>query len=112
MKKILSLVICLITMISCSTSYCIGDITTFNTNGDTLKVYKDITLQDNNLKRLNVNKPFGINFYDKTTNNWIVISASTPYTIKYNVKQVKFSDYNTHSKYIKAVKELNNELKY
>ena len=65
----------------------VGTITTFKSNGDTLNHYTNVIIQtDDNISPLNnIFKKHGLNFFDKTTNKYIIIPYSMPYIIEYVV---------------------------
>lgn len=79
MKKLFYLLIVAFTLASCDTYKTIGNIITYNANGDIVKEYENITIDES------IHKGFGLNFFDGE--NMIIVSNSTPYTITYqNVK--------------------------
>ena len=85
MKKILFLFLYMTICYSCNTvkplSY-IGSITTFTANGEILKKYNNVTID-------NIYKNVGLNFYDKSINRFIIIGNSVPYIIEYESKNNK-----------------------
>lgn len=66
-----------------------GNITTYNANGSVLKSWKNVVIQsevnygDGTKDEKNVFKTFGVNFYDNTSGNFVVIGNSVPYIIEY-----------------------------
>lgn len=73
-----------------------GSITVFNAScNDVIRKYNDIVIEevtqvfDNNgnllyTKNDNALKSFGLNFYDKEKDNFVLISSAIPYIIEYN----------------------------
>ena len=76
---------CLQSCVSVTTTKLIGDITTYTQDGKEIKTWKDVTIQENVLdtNTESVFKMWGLNFYDKETDQFIIISNAVPYIIQY-----------------------------
>jgi hypothetical protein len=100
MKKICIFVLMVLSIASCSTFTKVttleGSITVFNAScNDVIRKYNNIVIEevtqvfDNNgnllyTKNDNALKSFGLNFYDKEKDNFVLISSTIPYIIEYN----------------------------
>ena len=99
MKKICIFVLMVLSIASCSTYTKVttleGSITVFNAScNDIIRKYNNIVIEevtqvfDNNgnllyTKNDNALKSFGLNFYDKEKDNFVLISSAIPYIIEY-----------------------------
>ena len=101
LNNIIILIIWIIGLQSCVTTKLIGNITTYTHDGKEIKTWKDVTIQeetfDNNTK--SALKSWGLNFYDKETDKFIIISNAVPYTIEYKAKHSSTSSKNEERKY-------------
>ena len=81
--------ICIICLQSCTTTKLVGDITTYTQNGEEVKTWKDVTIQEQvvDTKTQSAFKMWGLNFYDKETDQFIIISNAVPYVIKYKAQK-------------------------
>ena len=100
MKKICIFVLMVLSIVSCGTFTKVttleGSITVFNAScNDVIRKYNDIVIEEvtqvfdanGNLlytKNDNALKSFGLNFYDKEKDNFVLISSTIPYIIEYN----------------------------
>lgn len=91
MKKLFILAIALCSLYSCAitTQSFYGNVTTFTPQGDTLKVYKNVLVQEyiNGYNTTNAFKNYGLNFAD-STGKGIVIGHAVPYIIEYDVNTI------------------------
>lgn len=87
MKKIIFILICTI-FCSCSVTTLSGTITAYNHNGEVLKKWEDVTIQEEVGGTITNNsiKTFGVNFYDKKTKKYVILGHSIPYIIEYETK--------------------------
>ena len=93
MKKLFILAIALCSLYSCaisntySTISCYGNITTFTSQGDTLKVYKNVLIRERigGYTTENAFKAYGLNFTD-STGKYIIIGNAVPYIVEYEVE--------------------------
>ena len=91
MKKLFILAIALCTICSCaistySTISYYGNVTTFTPQGDTLKVYENVLIQERvgGYTTENAFKSYGLNFAD-STGKGIIIGNAVPYIVEYKV---------------------------
>ena len=98
MKRLAFSLFALIFFCSCSvTTGCIGTITVLDSNGNTVKKWNNITIQNEALGYTSSSfKSFGLNFYDPASDQFIVLSNAVPYIIEYNT-QTKVEDYDSSS---------------
>ena len=105
MKKIFILTIALCTLCSCaittSITSCYGNITTFTPQGDTLKVWKNVLIQETVTNGYGANtnnafKNFGLNFTDSTGRN-IIIGNAIPYIIDYDTIHIEYDYYEEYT---------------
>ena len=96
MKKLFILVITLCSLCSCAitTHSFYGNVTTFTPQGDTLKVWENVLVQEhiNGYITDNAFKAFGLNFID-STGRGIIISNAVPYIVDYKVEVKTEPDY-------------------
>ena len=96
MKKFLFLTIALCSLCSCgiTTHSFYGNVTTFTPQGDTLKVYDNVLIQEhiNGCVTENAFKNFGLNFID-STGKGIIIGNAVPYIVEYKVEVKTEPDY-------------------
>lgn len=96
MKKIFILAIALCTLCSCAvtTHSFYGNVTTFTPQGDTLKVWENVLVQEhiNGYITDNAFKAYGLNFID-STGRGIIISNAVPYIVDYKVEVKTTPDY-------------------
>lgn len=98
MKKFLILTIALCSLCSCAISYssisCYGNVTTFTPQGDTLKVYENVLIQEKvgGYTTENAFKAYGLNFTD-STGKGIIIGNAVPYIVEYKVEVKTEPDY-------------------
>lgn len=93
MKKFFILAISLCSLCSCaisntySTISCYGNVTTFTPQGDTLKVYKNVLIQERvgGYTTENAFKAYGLNFTD-STGKGIIVGNAVPYIVEYEVE--------------------------
>ncbi len=78
-------IMCLQSCISLTKTTLIGDITTYTQDGKAIKTWKDVTIQEQveNTNTQSAFKMWGLNFYDKETDQFIIISNTIPYIIEY-----------------------------
>lgn len=96
MKKFFILAIALCTLCSCAvtTHSLYGNVTTFTPQGDTLKVWENVLVQEhiNGYITDNAFKAYGLNFID-STGRGIIISNAVPYIVDYKVEVKTTPDY-------------------
>lgn len=64
----------------------VGDVTTYDTNGNVLNEWNSVEIGvGSSNDQTNIFKEFGLNFYDRESQKYIIVSTSTPYIIKYDV---------------------------
>lgn len=105
MKKILFIVVMMFSLNSCvsltsttmtTTTALKGNVTAYNDNGTILRKWDNVTIEERvkttqngyvtNNETEDSFKTFGINFYDKNTDKFIIISNAVPCIIEYNVE--------------------------
>jgi hypothetical protein len=95
MKKLFILAIAICSLCSCAitTHSFYGNVTTFTPQGDTLKVYENVLVQEhiNGYITDNAFKSFGLNFTDSTGTG--IVIGNIPYLIEYKVEVKTTPDY-------------------
>ena len=88
MKKIIFIFILFLCCGCNVTTSLVGDITTYNFNGEVMKKWENVVIEENvnGTTTSSSFKTFGLNFYDKKNNKYIVLGNTVPYIIEYNVK--------------------------
>ena len=94
MKKILFIVVIMLSLNSCAsltTTTLIGDVTAYNDNGTILHKWIGVTIEEKvaTTQTETAFKSFGLNFYDKNNDKFVIISDAVPYIIEYEVNATK-----------------------
>jgi hypothetical protein len=104
MKKILFIVVMMFSLNSCAsltttTTTLIGDVTAYNDNGTILRKWSGVTIEEKveTTQTETVFKTFGLNFYDKNNDKFVIISDAVPYVIEYEVNTTKKYLYPTNN---------------
>ncbi len=98
MKKYILLVICIISLNSCATlttttTTLVGDITTYNSEGNELQKWKGVTIEEkvssygSTTTISDAVKSWGLNFYDKEKDCYVILSNAVPYKVEYKVNK-------------------------
>ena len=130
MKKILFMFIMLFSLGSCvplkTTTTLIGDVTAYNNDGTILRKWDNVIIEEETKESYSTSsshttnnetslKSFGLNFYDKNLDKFIIITKAVPCIIEYNINTSSKVDkpYNDNipsKDYLKNTwKELDNE---
>lgn len=84
MKKIIFIVIILLTSSCGVATSLVGDITAYTLNGDVLGKWENVTIEQNyNSVTTSSFKTFGVNFFDTKSGKYIILSNATPYIVEY-----------------------------
>lgn len=117
MKKILFVISILAVLSGCapvSKTTLKGEIIAYNSDGTILKRWNNVIIEESTNydgQQTNAIKSFGLNFYDSTSNKFVILSNAIPYIIHYDVTTSITPPTEVNPNYKQKVDELNSVLK-
>lgn len=109
MKKFVFFFVTLFMLFSCApikTTTMIGDVSILDDSGKVVRTWKDVIVGESvdNVKS-SIFKTFGINFYDRSKDNFVLINNAVPCIIEYKT-EISYTEYYAYTHQTGEVKRL------